>query len=347
MREWTTFEGLKNFGTWFKRTRYDSSVWPSSLKIWFETTTAFETKLTQQELCEWLSVASDDETISDYLYRIKIIESWAEIDSIEDARVKNIKESNLLIAIAQSGFLSMRTVSGDMRPIYPADIWIFREVLKGTINPITDRYPFKPIGKGAGPSVRAFLDGLTYACRGASIQDLVVRMDFATGNDRWTEKDITPGSWFDDLLTGKINDIELYDLDKLAQTVQAYMRRYNKSTATFEVGDLLSVISRDKGVAQMLSEPKDLPPAFIGRVVCQYCFGHNLDYKAFVEENLRINLDRWKEIENGAKPNESEYESLAFELERPVTFFSDAWEIDPVKDAYKLRNDPARRAVVS
>ena len=68
MREWTTFEGLKNFGTWFKRTRYDSSVWPSGLKIWFRGTTGFETKLTQQELCEWLSVASDDETISDCVF---------------------------------------------------------------------------------------------------------------------------------------------------------------------------------------------------------------------------------------------------------------------------------------
>jgi hypothetical protein len=330
MREWSTFEGLKNFGTWFKRTRYDSSVWPPGLKIWFEGTTGFEGKLTQQDLCDWLAIASEDDLISDYLYRIKIIESWAEIETIADARVKNIKESNLLIALAQSGFLSMRTTSGDMRPIWPNDIWIFREVLKGNINPITDRYPFKPIGRGAGPAVRSFLDGITYAARGASIQDLVVRMDFALGNPQWTESDITPGSWFDDLLTGKVNDIELYDLDRLSHTVEAYLRRYHKSTISFDVGDLLDVINRDKGAAKMFSEPSRLPPSFIGRVIAQYCHGRNIDYESFVRENLEIKLDRWAEIERGAKPTVGEFDALTFELERPPGFFEDAWKSDPI-----------------
>jgi hypothetical protein len=325
MREWSTFEGLKNFGTWFKRTRYDSSVWPPGLKTWFRGTTGFEGKLTQQDVCEWLAIASEDDTIADYLYRIKIIESWAEIESIDDARVKNIKESNLLIAIAQGGFLSMRTASGDMRPIFTNDIWIFREVLKGTINPITDRYPSKPVGRGAGPSVRSFLDGIAYAARGASMQDLVVRMDFALGNSTWTEKDITPGSWFDDLLSGYLNDLELYDLSQLAHTVEAYLRRYNKSSISFNVDDLIAIISRDK-VVKMFSEPP-MPPniSHIGKAVRLHCHGEDLDYEEFIKETLRITLSRWKQIEAGEKPTRPEFQTLDYVLGRPDGFFESNW----------------------
>ncbi len=326
MREWTTAEGLKNFGVWFKRTRHDSSLWPPALKIWFGETSDYGRKLTQQELCDWLAIASGDPEIEDYLARIKSIEAWTKIKTIADAKVKNIKESNLLIALAQSGFLSIRTTSGDIRPVFSNDIWIFREVLKGNINPITGRYPLYPVGRGAGPSVRAFLDGLTLATRGESIQDLLVRMDFALGNERWTEKDIVPGSWFGDLLAGKIYDLELYDLTTLAKTVESYFRRHNKSTINFGVDDLLTIIHRDKGGAKVFSEPSNLPPSFIGRVVKQYCEGHNLNYDAFVTDNLEIKPDRWKKIEQGAKPTEREFETLAFELDRPSRFFEDGWK---------------------
>ena len=332
MAEWSTLEGLQNFGNWFRRTRHDSALWSPNLRAWFEWNHGFGSKLTQDKLCVWLAEFADDPDLENYTYRVKSIEKWADIESVSETRVKNIKEMNFFVALAQSGFLSLKTGEGYYRPVFSDNIWIFTDVLKGRLNPQIDTFPVHPIGRSAGPKIAAFLDGLTFSNRGKSIHDLNTRLEFVSSSPTLIEKDGLPGSWFHNLILGKIFDLDMVDLEKMARSIHAYLIVHQDKNIEFGVPELVSVISRDDAEhSEMLSEPPYLPPSLIARIVAFHCLGIDSGYENFVKTKLGIDLDRWKKIENGERPTEIELDVLSQQLNRDRQEFIDVWKTDPVR----------------
>jgi hypothetical protein len=328
--DWATLKGLNYFGQWFRRTRYDSSLWPPDLRTWFEWHHGFETKLTQEQFCVWLAAVADDNTLENYMYRVKTYEKWADIEKLTETRVRNIKEMNFHTALGMSGFLSLKTRDGGYRPVFTDDTWIFREVLKGRINPITDIYPDYPIGRGIGKKLAVAIDTLCLALRGDSIHDIMIRLDFAKGNPQWRENDIMQGGWFANLIEGKIYNVDLINLEQIADCIEIYLKRYRKTDVVFGVRELIMLLSRDKTGSDMFDETRE-PLANVAELVYLYCVGKNIDYDAFVKKDLGINITRWKKIELGEQPSASEYEILEYTLGRPKDVIKAAWSASQVE----------------
>jgi hypothetical protein len=336
--DWATLKGLNYFGQWFRRTRHDSSLWPPDLRNWFEWTHGFESKLTQEQFCQWIAQGADDDTLENYMYRVKTYEKWADIDNFSETRVKNIKEMNFHTALGMTGFLSLKTKGGGHRPVFTDDAWIFREVLKGRINPATDYYPDYPVGRGVGKKLASALDMMCISLRGTSIHDVMVRIDFAQGNPKWREKDIMQGGWLANLIEGKIYNVDLINLEQIADCVESYLRRYQKSSITFGVTDLVALLSRDKvGTIMISQEREDL--AEVANLVYLYCTGKNMDYDNFTNKELGINKSRWKLIEKGERPSSSEYDILSYVLQRPRGMIEAAWESTQITDRSVLHRE--------
>ena len=323
--DWATLKGLNYFGTWFRRTRHDSSLWPPGLRSWFEWTHGFESKLTQEQFCQWIAEGADDDTLENYMYRVKTFEKWADINELSETRVRNIKEMNFHTALGMTGFLSLKTKDGGYRPVFTDDAWIFREVLKGRINPANDYYPDYPVGRGVGKKLACAIDMLCIALRGESIHDVMIRIDFAQGNPKWREKDIMQGGWLANVIEEKIYNVDLIDLEQVADCIETYLQRYQKASITFGVTDLVALLSRDRIGNAMLSQDRE-PFSEVAELVYLFCIGKNLDYESFVEKDLGIIRDRWKKIEQGERPSSGEYDILSYVLQRPRGLIEAAWE---------------------
>lgn len=323
--DWATLKGLNYFGSWFRRTRHDSSLWPPELRSWFEFNHAFENKLTQEQFCQWIADTADDDTLENYMYRVKTFEKWADINELSETRVRNIKEMNFHVGLGMTGFLSLKTKDGGYRPVNNDDAWIFREVLKGKINPLHDYYPDYPIGRGVGKKLAAALDMMCIALRGTSIHDVMIRLDFAQGNPKWREKDIMAGGWLANLIEGKIYNVDLIMLEQVANCMDAYLQRYSREDITFGITDLVCLLSRDKVGNDMLNVNRE-PFSEVAELVYLYCTGKKIDYEKFIEKDLGINQDRWKKIEQGERPSSSEYDILSYVLQRPRGMVEAAWE---------------------
>lgn len=225
-----------------------------------------------------------------------------------------------------TGFLSLKTKDGGYRPVFTDDAWIFREVLKGRINPVSDFYPDYPIGRGVGKKLAAALDMMCIAIRGASIHDVMIRIDFAKRNPRWREKDIMAGGWLANLIEGKIYNVSLINLEQIADCVELYLQRYRKDDITFGVTDLIALLSRDKVCNVMSSRQGNEPTAEVAKQVYLYCVGKNIDYESFVKNELGIHADRWKKIEAGDRPSSDDYEKLSYAIQIPQGIIAAAWE---------------------
>ena len=338
--DWATLKGLNYFGQWFRRTRYDSQLWPPELRSWFDWHHGFGTKLTQEQFCVWLAEVADDDTLENYTYRVKTYEKWADIETISDTRVRNIKEMNFHTALGMTGFLSLKTRDGSYRPVFLDDCWIFREVLKGRINPIVDLYPDHPVGRGSGKKLAAAIDMLCYACRGDSVHDVLIRMDFAQGNPNWREKDIMAGGWFANLIEGKIYNVDITQLEAIADCIEIFLRKYNQPTIKFGVSELLAMINRDKTPNDALEKPSRIPESEIGQLVAWYCLGKSPDpkyYEEFVVNILDIKWDRWLEIEKGAKPKATELDAISYELRKSVDSLKTLYQMGASKTTKRVK----------
>jgi hypothetical protein len=315
MAEWATLRGLNNFGNWLVKTRHNAALWPPELTQWFEFYHNFQGKLTQVQLCEWLARQTGDETLETYDYRIKTYEKWATIKDIKETRVRNIKELNFHAALGMTGFLSLRTRDGGRRPVFSDDSWIFRDVIKGDLDPFNDYYPEHPVGRSAGKTLAAVLDMMCIQNRGTSIHDFLVRADFAQGNPHWRQKDVESGGFLANLVEGKIYNLSLIQLEQIAGCMEAYLQKYNSKAISFEVTDLIKLLNRDKVENEMLQQPDYLPVSTIGQIVCWYCLDIGIStkkgYDQFVVKNLKIRPDRWTEIENGGEPSRHEMSAIA------------------------------------
>jgi hypothetical protein len=316
-----SLKGLQNFGSWMRRTRKDSSYWPFELRKWFrEQGFSFEAGdiMTQQRLATWLAEVSGNEE-KDLAYRVKTMELWADIDSLKKTRVKGMK-LDLGIALGLSGFLSL-----DDQPVFLDSIWIFDEVLNGKINPLTDKWPTKPIGRGMGKPLGAFLEGVVFSVNKGTLFDLTTRMGFVAGH--WSEQDIVQGGWFYDLVHGKIFDLSLADLTRTAKCIQDYLRKYQDKEALVTVDDLIAILShqRPEQATDTLIEKVRKADSAVATHVIYFCRDHEKDLESFVTEELGIPWERWLALEDGAKPAIVELNSLSFLLGEKREFFEQLW----------------------
>ncbi len=317
-----TLDGLNNFGKWMRRTRGDSSKWPPVLRRWFEQRYSFASGniLTQQILGDFLAEMSGSK--EDFGYRVKTIEGWGEIDSVKATRVRGLKY-DMALPLGITGFLA---ING--RPVFLDSIWIFDEVLKGNLNPLHDPWPVHPFGRGVGPRLATLMEGIVRGGGGMdfSLYQLSTRAEFTAGQYR--EKDIVNQGWFLELVEGKIFDVELNDLRKCAICIENFLRKYNSSTYSFDLNNLTKILhgSDITESPEVFPEDSTLPDSIIAVLVHYYCCDHDEPLKKFVTEEIKISYQRWEEIENGARPREDEFDSIATALGQTKSDLIGMWE---------------------
>lgn len=314
-------EGLNNFGAWMRRTRGDALRWPPHLRRWFEQHYSFASGniLTQQILGDYFAEVIDSK--EDFGYRVKTIEGWSDIDTIKATRVKGLK-FDMVLPLGLSGFLAI-----DGRPVFLDSVWIFEEVMRGNIDPLHDPWPTHPIGRSVGLRLPGILEGIVVGAgnMGESLSNLSTRAEFVSGQYR--EKDIVNQGWFLELLEGKIFDVDLNDLRKIAKCIENYLRKYNSTTYNFGLENLITILHGNdiKEASYIFPEDTVVPDSNLAKLVHYYCADHDKPVNKFVMEKLRVSPTRWEQIEQGKRPTKEEVDAIAVALGQTSLDLMELW----------------------
>lgn len=280
--------GLKTFGRWFKNHRVDSALWPESLRQWFAPQLEQGKRLQQRDICLWLAKSSTREDdvlgepvdVSNYLYRVKCVESWSNGD------FKGQIDLWFGEAIAASRFLSInrRRVSS---------VRTLLEVLSGDLDPFD-----KSIRLVEMPSFsHARLQGIVQTIM--AVNDLSLE-EFAL--EQWDSRDLVEGGELYSLVKGTLDKpFDQTILEKVAYCLNKHL----SPSDDWDAYTVRQLIDGKKGIKE------ESPHSHLVESELMDFVYSALTTIGRTKDDLGFSTARLRELDLGAQPTPLEFKKIS------------------------------------